>query len=161
MSQTLDMIIAILIYKKLASTPLKPNLQAIETMWNLTQKEFQSVSKLENGARAEYAVKRFADNRLVWLLASGPEEWCLVEADDGRECVPIWPHERFAEACCIEEFASAKPKSVPVDEFAHKWLSGMAKDGRYVAVFPVPGMRGVVVEPYSFEALIMAELAKY
>lgn len=130
-------------------------------MWELTQKEFDSVSALKDGKRVEYAIKRLADNRVVWLLQKNPQEWYLVQADDGPECVPIWPHERFAEACREGLWASAKPVAVSIDDFVDKWVTGMDADNRYITVFPVPGMRGVVLEPWKFEQMLRSEMAKY
>jgi len=65
-----------------------------------------------------------------------------------RECVPLWPHAKYAEA-----FAAARPpggyapKVIELDAFLERWLPGMQHDNRFLAVFPTPSNVGIVVEP--------------
>jgi Protein of unknown function (DUF2750) len=85
----------------------------------------------------------------------------LAEAEDGRPLVPIWPHARYAEACAADGWAGTSPEAIPLDRWLEVWLPGLARDGRAVAVFPVPGGAGVPVEAERMAADLSEALEKY
>jgi hypothetical protein len=107
-------------------------------------REFASVSALPGFDRYTHFVAQVADWGEVWSLrtASG---WLLVGTPEGGECVPVWPHRPYAEACARGEWEGAEPASIPLDRWLAAWLPGMVRDGRFAAVFPTPNGQGVVV----------------
>ncbi|MGV3719696.1 MAG: DUF2750 domain-containing protein [Actinomycetota bacterium] len=48
-----------------------------------------------------------------------------------------------------------------MDKWMERWLPGMERDGRWVAVFPTPANQGVVVEPSRLAEDLKARLAQY
>jgi|SRR5882672_2787495 len=129
-------------------------------MWRLTPKEFQAVAALDGARRVDHAVKRMADTKQVWLLREG-ELWKVSKLDDGTEAILVWPHRLYAESCTTGAWSGARAAAVDVRDFIEKWLHGMEKDRRMVAVFPVDKDKAVVLTPSAFRRMLESELAKY
>ena len=129
--------------------------------WTISELEFESVICLPDADRYSYFVKRAADRGKVWSLwAKGG--WMLVGTDTADECVPVWPHERFAEAYASSIAGSGfEAKAIELDSFRSRWIPGMTADNRMVAVFPTPQQRGVVVAPERLRRDLDGELALY
>ncbi|HEY2585405.1 MAG TPA: DUF2750 domain-containing protein [Tepidisphaeraceae bacterium] len=127
--------------------------------WELRDKEFESVIKLGAPARYEYAIKRIADRQEVWSLWENG--WVLLGADDGREMVPVWPHARFAAAYAVGDWADREPRAIELSAWIDRWIPGITRDGRAVAVFPTrtaDANRGTVVEPEQMLQDLRGEL---
>lgn len=130
-------------------------------MHTVNEREFDAVLALPGEKRYAYTIKRIVDAEVVWSIRD-ENGWRLFGSDDsGRECVPIWPKKEFAELCCVADFANSAPASIDLDEWRSKWLAGMSRDGRLVAVFPTPANQSVVVEPQRLQADIDRELERY
>jgi hypothetical protein len=72
--------------------------------------------------------------------------------------VPVWPHEKFAEACATKAWSGYKPAPIKLRDWIDNWTPGMADDGRLVAVFPNLENNGAVVEPGRLKDDILGEL---
>jgi hypothetical protein len=126
--------------------------------WEMHDEEFAQVRALPAPERYDYFVKRVADWGVLWSLRS-EAGWSMFGDADGREAVPVWPHARFAAACADGDWAGDAPAPIPLDDWLTKWIPGMARDRRVVAVFSVDG-RGPVVEPDRLGEDLEAELAR-
>jgi Protein of unknown function (DUF2750) len=113
--------------------------------WQVSDQEFAAVSELEAGERYDYLVKRAVDWEGLWSLRSD-DGWDLLADDEETELVPVWPHPRFAEAC-VPPGDPSEAARIPLGEWVERWLPGIERDGRKIAVFPTPGGRGAVIEP--------------
>ena len=113
--------------------------------WEMHDKEFESAFRLPVKQRYDYFIKKVADWEKVWSLAT-KDGWVLACDDEGKEAVPVWPHERFAEAC-VSQWPGSESRSIELSIWKDRWLPGMLADGRLVAVFPTPGGKGVLVSP--------------
>ena len=128
--------------------------------WVLNDREFEAVINAAAATRYEYFIKRVADRREIWSLRT-ESGWLLLGDPAGRECVPVWPHKRFAEAFGLSPDGSdGEPHAIDSDVFLARWIPGMEKDGRLVAVFPTPANRGVVVAPARLKGDLGSELAR-
>ena len=76
------------------------------------------------------------------------------------EVVLLWPHERFAIACAADD-GEEKAASISLEDLLDKWLPGMLKDGRQVAVFPVPRGDGAIVSPSRLRADLLTQCEDY
>jgi hypothetical protein len=85
-------------------------------------------------------------HRQVWTL-KGDDGFIAFSDEDGRECFPFWPDAACAAALATGDWADCRAEPLDLDVFMTRWLTGMAKDGRLVAVFPAPDGSGVVIEP--------------
>ena len=112
---------------------------------SVSDREFGAVTALSGPARYCHFIGQIADWAEVWSLR-GPGGWVLAAGADGRPLVPAWPHARYAEACAAGGWAGAVPEAIPLDRWLEAWLPELARDGRGLAVFPVPNGSGVPVE---------------
>lgn len=75
------------------------------------------------------------------------------------EVVPVWPHPTFAEAFAIGEWLGYTPKKIDLEEWMTKWIPGMEKDHRMIAVFPAAESQ--TTTPAKLKRDLEKELAKY
>lgn len=127
-------------------------------MWNVNDREFESVSTLPAEQRYAYFIKRVADWEQVWSLAA-QHGWALAGDDDGHELVPVWPHERFAAVCAIDEWAGYEPRPIDLSTWLERWTPGLIRDRRLVAVFPTPGKKGICVDAAQLRDDLEQELS--
>ncbi len=128
--------------------------------WQLNEKEFQNLLKLPPAKRYEYFIKKVADTGVLWSLWK-EGGWALLGDEKARECVPLWPHEKYASACAIDDWRDYQAKEIDLAVFLERWVSGMARDNRLAAVFPTPQAKGPTVEPGRLDTDFKAELSLY
>lgn len=126
--------------------------------WKMHDKEFASVLALPGDRRYSYFISKVADWGLVWSLASD-DGWALAADDEGHELIPAWPHERFASACATNNWAGYEPRAIELSNWTEKWIPGMIRDRRLVAVFPTPTDKGVIVSPERLKDDLDEELS--
>ena len=129
-------------------------------MKNVNDKELAAVIALSGPDRYGYFVRTVADSEELWTLRSA-DGFALVAAADERELVPVWPHRRFAEAWAEIQRKGAEPAVVSLERWFEAWTTGLKKDDRGVAVFPVPNGQGVVVTPDQLHEDLSAECSQY
>ncbi|TAA43655.1 DUF2750 domain-containing protein [Corallincola spongiicola] len=90
------------------------------------------------GEKSETRYEAFLEMALaaeqVWVLKD--DEGCLIVTSGDEECLPVWPSEDAAAACAIADWKGLEPLAVSLVDWMEKWLPGMEKDDRVVAVFP-------------------------
>lgn len=128
--------------------------------WMLTDNEIAAVSRQDGPKRYSYAVKKAADQEVVWSLWHA-DGWALASDDQGQHLVPVWPHHEFARLCVRGNWTGYEPKQIELGVWVERWIPGMQQDMRLVAVFPTPSDRGVTVAPARFAEDLLAELSKY
>lgn len=119
----------------------------------------KNILSMDGQSRYNYFVEKVADFKVVWSLKS--TGWVLVADAEGRIAAPFWPESEFAQLCAKGEFADAKADSVDLEAFVDRWLTGLEKDQRLVAVFPTPNDRGVVVAPNQLLVDLRNAMAQY
>jgi hypothetical protein len=128
--------------------------------WVPHDEEVRSVVLLNGADRYRYCIKRVADQQQVWSLHLD-DGWALAGDNAGLECVPIWPHERFALLCATGRWAGYQARAIDLDDWLARWTSGMERDKRRVDVFPTPEGFGTVVEPRRLDEDLRNELRQY
>jgi hypothetical protein len=128
--------------------------------WLPTDEEIRSALGLDGPTRYRYFVKKAADAQQVWSLQRD-DRWALAGDDAGHELVPVWPHEKFALLSAAGKWAGYEATAIDLDAWLVRWIPGMQKDSRLVAVFPTPQDKGVAVEPRRLEADLREEMAQY
>src|SRR5919198_4583453 len=129
--------------------------------WNLTDKEYESVSALGDDKRYDYFISRVADTEKVWGLQAGDGNWAYATDEDGTEVIPVWPHERYAEAAADGPWADDSPSPIALDAWLERWLPGLERDGREIAVFPTGDGAGVRVTPQRLRHDLEEGLKQY
>lgn len=124
----------------------------------INDKEFKSVLRLPDQKRYAYFVKHAADSQMIWTLY-GKDGWVLALSDQWHQLVPVWPFQRFAEACVQGNWAGTEARPIELLAWLERWTPGMVHDKRMVAVFPTPSNRGVAVTPERLKKDLDAELS--
>jgi hypothetical protein len=124
--------------------------------------EFRGVTALPGPERYSHFVRRVADFEEIWSL-HGPSGWVMMGDNAGRKCIPVWPHERYAEVFVRDHWSDAEAKMIELDAWMERWLPGMTRDGLHVAVFPVVGekQQGVIASPAELRRDLEEELEQY
>ncbi len=128
--------------------------------WDLTQQEFESVVELAAPHRYAYFVKRCADWQEVWALSDN-RGWVVAADDGGRKMLPVWPHAKFASACAVDEWATAKAHMIALGDWLEDWLPYLQQSEHLVAVFQTPSGNGIAVHPARLEHDMQEELELY
>ena len=128
--------------------------------WNPNSREIESILKLSAEERYWYCIKRWADTEMIWSLAQ-KTGWALVADKHGQQCIPVWPHSSFALLCATGSWEGFAPKAIPLDVWTSRWLPGIAKDSRGIAVFPTVEDKGVIVDSTVVAMDLQSELEKY
>jgi hypothetical protein len=129
-------------------------------VWQLNEKELEAIVKLEGRERYSYLVKKAADQERLWSLWQDGA-WALASNADGNVAVPIWPHEKYAAQCANETWQGFVSKEIPLQLWLDRWIPGMTRDSRLVAVFPTNRDKGVFVLPRQFADDLRSELENY
>lgn len=84
----------------------------------------------------------------VWTL-QGQGGFVTFGDETGRDCFPFWPAPEFAEALADRDWSDCQAEPLALAAFMERWLPGMARDGRLVAVFPAPDGSCIVMDPLA------------
>ncbi|TCT24182.1 DUF2750 domain-containing protein [Thiobaca trueperi] len=84
----------------------------------------------------------------VWAL-KGEGGFVAFRDDEGHECFPFWPAPALAEALADDDWSDCRAEPLTLDVFMDRWLTGMARDGRLVSVFPAPDGSAIVIDPLT------------
>ena len=127
--------------------------------WVLRESEKQAVTSLDGPNRYDYFIKKAADENRVWSLWK--DGWVLAEDNNGQKVVPVWPHAKFAEMCATGDWLGHEARPIEMQVWLDRWLPGISRDGRLIAVFPTKNDKGVVVESLRLAADLGDELQNY
>src|SRR5262245_30441175 len=119
--------------------------------WTPSDKEIEAVSALAGPKRYDYWIKKVADQKEIWSLWED-RGWALTGDSTRREMVPVWPHARYAALCATGAWSGYQPRVIPSDVWLERWIPGMERDNRLIAVFPTARDKSApVVEPRRLE----------
>lgn len=116
---------------------------------SLSQDQIATVNKMRAEERFNYCIKEIAKNRKVWILID--EHGCVMLNTEDEDCVPVWPHEEFANQWATGEWEHCKAESISTAKWFSRWTYGLEDDELAVAVFPNNEEEGVVLYPDEFE----------
>ncbi len=128
--------------------------------WVLKRNEIDSVTALDAPARCEYCVKKIADEGRLFGL-KGDMGWAIAGDDEGCELFPIWPHAEYAAMCAVGQWEHYLPQAIDVGTWLARWLPGLERDRRLVAVFPTPDGKGAPFGAARFSELLHAAMEDY
>ncbi|KHD24792.1 phage-shock protein [Vibrio caribbeanicus] len=116
---------------------------------SLSQDQIATVNKMRAEERFNYCIKEIAKHRKVWILID--EHGCVMLNTEDEDCVPVWPHEEFANQWATGEWEHCKAESISTAKWFSRWTYGLEDDELAVAVFPNNEEEGVVLYPDEFE----------
>lgn len=114
--------------------------------YRLAAQEIAHLLQGDNAQRFEYFVHKVSDWGEVWSLKTA-NGWVLFGTNEGEQAAPFWPFREFAQQCAVAEWSEAFPESIDIGSFVERWLPGLARDGRLVAVFPNRSGESSAVRP--------------
>jgi hypothetical protein len=92
--------------------------------------------------RYRYFVETVRRSRRLYALEAGMAA-VVWQYEDGRECIPVWPHRRGAELYAEDEVVDG----IPVEERLDEWLETLERYYDLVAVFPASVVDDGVIVP--------------
>ncbi|MFB9215111.1 DUF2750 domain-containing protein [Vibrio sinaloensis] len=116
---------------------------------SLSQEQIDTVNKMRPEERLNYCFKEMAKSRKVWILTD--EHGCVMLNTEDEDCVPVWPHEEFANQWATGEWEHCKAESISTAKWFSRWTYGLEEDELAVVVFPNQNEEGVVLFPDEFE----------
>jgi hypothetical protein len=130
-----------------------------DVAWEPREKEMSAVNKLGAADRYAYFVKKVADENRLWSLWK--DGWALAADEAGHQVVPVWPHQNYAVACARGDWSEHVAKEIDLDAWMERWLPGIEKDSRLIAIFPTPDDKGAVVGSKRLAGDLEEEIANY
>ena len=115
----------------------------------LSPQQIESVLKMREDERLKYAVKEIAKHRRVWILTD--EHGCVMLNTEDEDCVPVWPHEEFANQWATGDWEHCKAESISTAKWFSRWTYGLEDDELAIVVFPNQNEEGLVLYPDEFE----------
>jgi hypothetical protein len=128
--------------------------------YKMNPAQFEQVTGLPAQERYIHFVSKAADWQELWTL-KGPNGFVMFGNDSNQECVPVWPHPDYAASLAKDSWSDCSPEQLNLESFMAKWIPGMIKDNRMVAVFPTPQEKGIVIDPQRLRDDLSAELEQY
>tara|TARA_R110001583_G_scaffold124337_2_gene275800 strand:- start:762 stop:1187 length:426 start_codon:yes stop_codon:yes gene_type:complete len=108
------------------------------------------MSQLTNDPQQNYLafVEGIKATGEVWGVTT-PEGWVVCDSEEfeDSDVIPFWSDEADAKAQCADEWADNVAKSISLDLFVERWLTGMAEDGVLVGPNWNLDMEGLEIEP--------------
>jgi hypothetical protein len=126
----------------------------------VTEKEIESVSKLEPFRRYQYCLKRIADHTIIYSLKMDDGNWAISMVENNN-LFPIWPAAEYAKNCAINEWERFSVIAMPFDVFQTDLMVNIAIEKFLLNVFPVGATTGFVVDLEEFIRDLRVELEKY
>lgn len=116
---------------------------------SLTNDQLETVNKMRPDERFNYCIKEIAKQRKVWILTD--EHGCVMLNTEDEDCVPVWPHQEFAEQWATGDWEHCKAEPISTAKWFSRWTYGLEEDELSVVVFPNDNEEGVVLYPDEFE----------
>lgn len=120
----------------------------------LPQQAIDSILNLTNEARFNYAVKRIADSRVLYVLADDEENWELLR--DG-ECafLPIWTATEFAQMYLTKEDNDLNVCEIDLEDFLNDDIPYLMENKVDIALFPIlENPKTTTLSPLQFAQII-------
>ncbi|KGY12762.1 phage-shock protein [Vibrio tubiashii] len=117
---------------------------------SLTNEQLETVNKMRPDERFNYCIKEIAKQRKVWILTD--EHGCVMLNTEDEDCVPVWPHQQFAEQWATGDWEHCKAEPISTAKWFSRWTYGLEDDELSVVVFPNDNEEGMVLYPDEFEA---------
>jgi len=126
----------------------------------LKEIEIKKVSALESFARYKYAIKRIADQDVIFVLKNEEDLWAISEVDNTK-LFPIWPALEYAVNCLDSGWSKFSPLKISINEFQDEIIPQLENEGILLNIFPVGLNTGFVVDVEEFIRDLKIELKKY
>lgn len=107
-----------------------------ESMFELSDKEFEAVQSLNDEYRESYFWQKAGEHGIIYALED-PKGGPLMIEDEGDMLLPLWCHERFAKAFMEKQGLQTKILRIKRSDFMEVWLPSLSAHGVHLAFMPV------------------------
>ena len=125
----------------------------------LRPEQMKAILALPAQARFEHFVAQVADRQSAWSLWN--DGFATMCDDQGTRVLPLWPAKDYAELLCTGEWASYRPKEIPLEDLLDVLLPSLEAEANLTTVFPTPEERGPLVPPKALLLALREALAAY
>ena len=106
--------------------------------------------------RLDYLIKEVVRCQQIWILRD--EHGCVMLNSDDEDCIPIWPHQEFAQSWATGDWQHCKPEVISLDIWQSRWSHGLEDDDLALALFPSLNDEGQVMYPDEFAAELKKQI---
>lgn len=125
--------------------------------WDVSDEELEAVLAESMERKFDYFVGKVVDWGEVWVLRQGERTLAMIESDP--PALAVWPHQRFAEACRVRNWADYEPASMSLENFVEDVLPEAQGYGHIIALLhSAETQRHVTVPPEELKAVIEGQL---
>jgi len=126
----------------------------------MNQEQIEELFSLSCEDRYDYFLTRMVDGGEIWILVNDAEEFLKLDAKEhGLDYLPIWPSEELALEYSYDIEEVLQPKSIPLETFFERWITGLTRDKFQINVFPTFEGEVWIMEPADFKEELEEGLA--
>ncbi len=125
----------------------------------LTDKEIESVIRLNSEKRFEYAIKRIADNESLYSAKFSDGDYAIIHYNN-TYLSPVWPACQYCERCI--DVSTMQCVVISLDQFEDEIIDLISSNGWELAIFPLTsGDYGKITTLNEFCESLESALADY
>lgn len=125
----------------------------------LSQKQIESILKLDGPRRYSHFVKHIVDCQQAWGLYC--EGWAMGSDDNGNPTFQLWPAKEYATLCAYGLWAGYEPAEMPLDDLVEELLPKLHRDSVGVGIFRTPEGQSVMPTIKQLIADLKTEMERY
>lgn len=101
---------------------------------NLTDKEIESVIKLDSEKRCEYAIRRIADNERLYSAKLPDGDYAIIPYNN-TYLFPVWSACQYCERCI--DVSTMQCVEIRLDQFVNEIIDLISSNEWELSVFPL------------------------
>lgn len=125
----------------------------------ISEKQIESILKLDGPARYDHFVKQVIGWERVWGLYN--DGWAMGSDDDGHPNFQLWPAREYAVLNAVGEWAGFEPSEIPLEDLINELLPKLRRDGVGLGVFRTPEGKSVMPSIDQLEDDLRNEMTRY
>jgi len=100
----------------------------------LSDKEIESVIRLDPEKRFEYAIKRIADNESLYSAKFAKGDYAIIPCNN-TYLFPVWPAYQYCERCI--DVSTMQCVEISLDQFVNEIIDLISSNNWELSVFPL------------------------
>lgn len=116
---------------------------------SLSFAQLQELQALSAEQRYEYLLQQVVDSQQLWILVG--DGGSVLLNSDGRDCVPVWPHQELADLHIEGDWADCQCQAIDLGTWQERWTKGLGADKLAVVGFVNEAEEGVIVSATEFD----------
>lgn len=124
----------------------------------INKEKLTEIARYNTEQRYQYLLKEVIKYQQIWILTD--EHGCVMLNSEDEDCVPVWPHQEFAQAWATGDWQDCKAEAISLNKWHSRWSHGLADDELCVVAFPNEDEEGLVLYPEEFDADLAKQAKK-